>query len=126
VGAAILSASAYLKDTWLTSLKNSLRNGLKDVGKGWFNLNETKREVYDISKLKKFMTMINFMMQVRIPTRACLSHVHSSVAGAAGVLPSARVIACLDAPQFCSRFICEYFLPEVFLDATIRLYVHTC
>eukprot|EP00960_Hanusia_phi_P037726 753088-Hanusia_phi.AAC.3 len=60
---AISQTSAYLKDTWLTSLKNSLRNGLKDVGKGWFNLNETKREVYDISKLKKFMTMINFMMQ---------------------------------------------------------------
>ena len=60
---AIVAASTYLKDTWLTSLKNSLRNGLKDVGKGWFNLNETKREVYDISKLKKFMSMINFMMQ---------------------------------------------------------------
>ena len=60
---AIQQTAAYLKDTWLTSLKNSLRNGLKDVGKGWFNLNETKREVYDISKLKKFMTMINFMMQ---------------------------------------------------------------
>jgi dynein heavy chain len=59
----IQQTAEYLKDTWLTSLKNSLRNGLKDVGKGWFNLNETKREVYDISKLKKFMTMINFMMQ---------------------------------------------------------------
>ena len=41
---AILQTSVYLKETWLTSLKNSLRNGLKDVGKGWFNLNETKRE----------------------------------------------------------------------------------
>ena len=60
---SIAQMAAYLKDTWLVSLKNSLRNGLKDVGKGWFNLNETKREVYDISKLKKFMTMINFMME---------------------------------------------------------------
>lgn len=60
---AITQMAAYLRETWLISLKNSLRNGLKDVGKGWFNLNETKREVYDISKLKKFMTMINFMME---------------------------------------------------------------
>jgi len=52
-----------LKDGWLTALKNGIRNGLKDVGKGWFNLSETKREVYDISKLRKFLTMINFMME---------------------------------------------------------------
>lgn len=81
---AIQQTAAYLKDTWLTSLKNSLRNGLKDVGKGWFNLNETKREVYDISKLKKFMTMINFMMQdtLRSMTEESMASYSNFICGA--------------------------------------------
>ena len=52
-----------LKDNWKTNLKNAIRGTLKDVGKGWFNLNEKSREVYEISKLKKFMVMVKFMMQ---------------------------------------------------------------
>ncbi len=80
----IQQTTTYLKDTWLTSLKNSLRNGLKDVGKGWFNLNETKREVYDISKLKKFMTMINFMMQdtLRSMTEESMASYSNFICGA--------------------------------------------
>jgi len=52
-----------LKEGWLTSMKNGVRNSLREVGKGWFNLEESKREVYEISKLKKFFTMLNFVMQ---------------------------------------------------------------
>lgn len=33
------------------------------MGKGWFNLSERRREVYDISKLKKFMDMVRLMME---------------------------------------------------------------
>jgi dynein heavy chain len=60
---AISYVSQQLKDVWLLSLKNGIKNSLKEVGKGWFNLNEKRQEVYEISKLKKFMTMINFMME---------------------------------------------------------------
>jgi hypothetical protein len=44
-----------LKENWLQCIKNGIKNNLKEVGKGWFNLAEKRREVYDISKLKKFM-----------------------------------------------------------------------
>lgn len=46
------------------AMKNHVRSCLKDVGKGWFNLHESNREVYEHSKLKKFLNMVNFMMQV--------------------------------------------------------------
>jgi len=36
---------------------------LKNVGKGWYNINEKNVEVYNISKLKNFMTTIKFVMQ---------------------------------------------------------------
>jgi dynein heavy chain len=57
-----------LKEGWLTSMKNGVRNSLREVGKGWFNLEESKREVYEISKLKKFFTMLNFVMQDSLRT----------------------------------------------------------
>ena len=60
----VLAATvAYLKDTWTNTLKSIVRNGLKDVGKGWFNLQEKSTEVYAMSKLKGFLRMVNFMMQ---------------------------------------------------------------
>lgn len=40
------------------------QNGLRDVGKGWYNLDETESSVYEFSKLKRLMRTINFMMQV--------------------------------------------------------------
>lgn len=60
---SISLGSQTLKESWLTSMKNGVRNSLREVGKGWFNLEESKREVYEISKLKKFFTMVNFVMQ---------------------------------------------------------------
>jgi dynein heavy chain len=33
------------------------------VGKGWFNLQETRMELYEVSKLKKFMNVVKFMME---------------------------------------------------------------
>ncbi len=50
-------AATALKENWLEYIKTGIKNNLKDVGKGWFNLAEKRREVYDISKLKKFMGM---------------------------------------------------------------------
>ena len=53
----------FLKDSWITTLRAAIRTSLRDVGKGWFNIHETNFEVYQISKLKKFMEMVKFNMQ---------------------------------------------------------------
>ena len=60
---AIASTGVHLKDVWLTSVKNALVNGLRDVGKGWFQMNTEKREVYEISKLRRVLTLVNLMLQ---------------------------------------------------------------
>jgi dynein heavy chain len=33
------------------------------VGKGWFDLNETNRDIYEYSKLKRLLVMVNMMME---------------------------------------------------------------
>jgi hypothetical protein len=45
-------------------VRNHVKSSLRDVGKGWFNLKESNRELYDFSKLRRFLTMVNFLMQV--------------------------------------------------------------
>ena len=44
-------------------IRNAVINSLRGIGKGWFNLDETRREVYEISKLKKFMEMTRYLME---------------------------------------------------------------
>ena len=56
--------SLFLRDSWITILRTHIRTSLRDVGKGWFNIHETNWEVYQISKLKAFMEMVKFIMQV--------------------------------------------------------------
>ena len=58
-----LETVKYLKEGWMSSLKAHVRNGLKGVGKGWYNLAETNREVYGMSKLSRFLKMVTYMMQ---------------------------------------------------------------
>ncbi|TPX54258.1 hypothetical protein SeMB42_g00367 [Synchytrium endobioticum] len=60
---AATTTSAMLKDSWINTLKTAIKNGFRDVGKGWYNMHETNPEVYRISKLKKFMTTVKFNMQ---------------------------------------------------------------
>ncbi|XP_074644244.1 dynein axonemal heavy chain 1-like [Tubulanus polymorphus] len=60
---ATSQVSLFLKDSWITTLRAAIRTSLRDVGKGWFNIHETNWEVYQISKLKKFMEMVKFNMQ---------------------------------------------------------------
>ena len=57
------TVSLFLRDQWKSSLTNEIRAALREVGRGWFNLYETNWEVYQISKLKKFMEMVKFCMQ---------------------------------------------------------------
>jgi dynein heavy chain len=63
---AIAAFATMLKDTWAIAIKNHIKSSLKDVGKGWFNMKDTNRELYDFSKLKRLLTMVNFMMQASV------------------------------------------------------------
>ncbi|XP_022110107.1 dynein heavy chain 1, axonemal-like isoform X1 [Acanthaster planci] len=62
-GQASSQVQLFLKDSWIGTLRAAIRTSLRDVGKGWFNLHETNWEVYQRSKLKKFMEMVKFCMQ---------------------------------------------------------------
>jgi len=48
---------------WVLRLEKIIKNSFNDVGKGWFNIHETSKETYEFGKLKKFLTLVNFMMQ---------------------------------------------------------------
>jgi dynein heavy chain len=52
-----------VKETWVNAVTQSVRYQLKDVKKGWFNIEESNLEVYNFSKLRKFMFRVNFMME---------------------------------------------------------------
>ena len=62
-GAVLQQMLGFIRDNWVPALKSDIRNSLKDVGKGSFNLQETNREIYEFSKLKRFLTMVNLKME---------------------------------------------------------------
>ncbi|XP_066927305.1 dynein axonemal heavy chain 1-like isoform X2 [Clytia hemisphaerica] len=62
-GQATSQVQLFLKDSWLTSLKAAIKTSLRDIGKGWFNLDEENWEVYKMSKLSKLMELVRFSMQ---------------------------------------------------------------
>ncbi|SCU71162.1 Cytoplasmic dynein 2 heavy chain (DYNC2H1), putative [Trypanosoma equiperdum] len=53
----------YLKGEWTENICNVIRNSFVSAGKGWLNVHESKQEIYEISKLKKFFTTVKFMME---------------------------------------------------------------
>lgn len=53
---------------WVGRLEKIIRASFTEVGKGWFNIYETSKETYEFGKLKKFLTLVNFMMQDTILT----------------------------------------------------------
>lgn len=57
----------YLKELWLERIIQSVRLCLRDIGKGWFDLEQKDHDVYNI-KLKRFMDLIVQKMQVCLDT----------------------------------------------------------
>eukprot|EP00796_Vickermania_ingenoplastis_P008354 gene8354-5852_t len=53
----------YLKNDWLHNICNVIRTSFESAGKGWLNVTESKQEIYELSKLKKFFTTVKFMME---------------------------------------------------------------
>ncbi len=59
---SISQCSYYLRETWVSKLKDVIKEKFKDSG-DWFNLNETILEAYARGKLKKFLTLVRIKMQ---------------------------------------------------------------
>ncbi|XP_024940673.1 dynein heavy chain 1, axonemal [Cephus cinctus] len=53
----------YLRERWLEKMTQSIRMCLRDIGKGWFNLEQKDHHVYDVMKLKRFMNLTMLRMQ---------------------------------------------------------------
>lgn len=58
----------YLKESWFQKIVQSIRMCLRDLGKGWFDLGQSRPDVYEFSKLKRFMELVQHRMQVRLVT----------------------------------------------------------
>lgn len=60
-----------MKETWLNKLKEIIKTNFAETAdqasatslKSWFNLLETNKEVYEASKLKKFLVQQRFVME---------------------------------------------------------------
>jgi len=59
---------SYLQESWTTKIKNVVRATFRGVGKGWFHLEESNRDTYEFSKLKKFQTLVRVLMQDTLRT----------------------------------------------------------
>ena len=66
---AISQIALYL-NAWKDNVSSIISSSFQDMGKGWFNLLETSRETYELSKLKKYLTLVKIMMQDSLYTMA--------------------------------------------------------
>ena len=60
---SISQTSYYLRETWVNKIKDIIKGYFNNLEGGWFNLNETNRDIYDIGNLKKFLIQTKFIMQ---------------------------------------------------------------
>jgi dynein heavy chain, axonemal len=60
---SLSTCSTQIKDFWMNNVTATVRRYLKDVKKGWYNIEESNVEVYNFSKLRKFLYRINFQME---------------------------------------------------------------
>lgn len=73
---AVSAIKYYTQENgWVGHLQKIIQGSFSDVGKGWFNIHENSKETYEFGKLKKFLTLVNFMMQDTV-----LTICHESVA----------------------------------------------
>jgi dynein heavy chain len=76
---------------WVGRLEKIIKTSFNDVGKGWFNIHETSKETYEFGKLKKFLTLVNFMMQDTVLT-LCKDSVKEFVAYVLAFCPTSTTI----------------------------------
>ncbi|RHY96613.1 hypothetical protein DYB35_005659 [Aphanomyces astaci] len=52
-------------EDWPNKLTHAIKTSLVHVGKGWYNLQETRRDTYEFSKLRSFLRRVNLTMKVQ-------------------------------------------------------------
>ncbi|CAD2219005.1 dynein heavy chain, axonemal [Angomonas deanei] len=57
------SVSEFLKGHWLKNVQEIITDSFNTAGKGWLNVKESKQDIYEMSKLKKFFSTVKFMME---------------------------------------------------------------
>ena len=57
------TVTGYLKNNWVPATHKAIVGALSNYGKGWFNLHEKNQDVYEGSKLRKFMKMVRLLME---------------------------------------------------------------
>ncbi|RHY33391.1 hypothetical protein DYB32_001670 [Aphanomyces invadans] len=50
-------------EDWPNKLTHAIKTSLGHVGKGWYNLQETRRDTYEFSKLRSFLRRVNLTMK---------------------------------------------------------------
>ncbi|TMS18883.1 Dynein heavy chain 1, axonemal [Larimichthys crocea] len=53
----------FLSETWIEKLTEIIRSNLENIGKGWFNINETCWDTYKMSCLSRMIAMVHYKMQ---------------------------------------------------------------
>lgn len=62
------SVKNYLTNAWLPGVQKAVTDSVGKYGKGWFNMQETSLEIYEVSKLKSFMRLTRLIMQDALRT----------------------------------------------------------
>lgn len=61
------SAKSHMKHVlnanWSANIENLIKKNFSNIGIGWFNMEQTNKESYEFSKLKKFMELTRIIMQ---------------------------------------------------------------
>ena len=60
---ATTALTTELQDKWSPTCRNHMQRSLNDVGKGWFNIHEQNRDIYEFSKLKRLMRVVKQTME---------------------------------------------------------------
>ncbi|XP_044079595.1 dynein axonemal heavy chain 1 isoform X1 [Siniperca chuatsi] len=55
--------SLFLREAWMVNLSNCIRSNLGNTGLGSYNLNESRWEMFKISKLYRLMAVVHFHLQ---------------------------------------------------------------
>ncbi|XP_062843095.1 dynein axonemal heavy chain 1 [Trichomycterus rosablanca] len=53
----------FLRDSWVTTLCKGIRFSLRDAQHGWYNLTESRWDVYRMSKLYRLMELVRYSLQ---------------------------------------------------------------
>ena len=102
--AAANHMGVLIRETWLSNVTSAVCEHLKNIKKGWFNIDESNHEVYMFSKLRRFMSRLNLMMEdsLRITLRKNIEHYSQAIRAHC---PSAcMIVSNTDVQLVCAKY----------------------